>query len=108
MPNGRVATNSLDFSLFGTSGYKEGSFELYWRRQDSKDEKDDFEEKEKEEILEWKSSATLHEINMPTEPIKVKAFVRQKEDGSLPVRVSTVVSSFCAHHCGFFVVVVDV
>ena len=51
--------------------------------------------------MEWKSSATLHEINMPTEPIKVKAFVRQKEDGSLPVRVSTVVSSFCAYQCGF-------
>ena len=73
------------------AGYKEGSFELYWRRQDSRNEKDDFEEKEKDEILEWKSTATLHEISMPTDPIKVKAFVRQKEDGSLPVKVSTVV-----------------
>ena len=75
------------------SGYEEGSFSLYWRRHDNKDENDEKDEKDRnDELLEWKSSATLHEINMPTEPTKVKTFIRHKEDGSLPVK--TIVVSF--------------
>jgi len=63
------------------AGYVEGTFDLFWRKQNT-DARD-----EEEVALEWKSSATLNEMGMPTDPVRSYLLIREKQDGTQPQRI---------------------
>ena len=65
-------------------GYLEGTFDLIWRKQTTDGPG------EEEVGLEWKSSATLHEMGMPSEPTKSYLLIRERQDGTTPQRAQQV------------------
>ena len=67
-----------------TIGYLEGTFDLVWRKQTTDGPG------EEEVALEWKSSATLHEMGMPSEPAKSYLLIRERQDGTAPQRAQQV------------------
>ena len=67
-----------------TIGYLEGTFDLVWRKQTTDGPG------EEEVALEWKSSATLHETGMPSEPTKSHLLIRERQDGTAPQRAQQV------------------
>ena len=71
------------FSLL-TIGYMEGTFDLVWRKQTTDGPG------EEEVALEWKSSATLHEMGMPSEPTKSYLLIQERQDGTAPQRAQQV------------------
>ncbi len=63
------------------TGYADDTFELVWRCQyvDSN--------KEEEVPLYWNSTATLHEMGMPAEPMRCYLLIKEKADGTPPKRL---------------------
>ena len=64
------------------SGYVDETFDLVWRRQDV-----DSESEEEVELF-WNSTATLHEMGMPSEPLRCYLLIREKANGTPPQRLS--------------------
>ena len=63
------------------AGYVDDTFKLVWRRQDVDGNQ------EEEVPLYWNSTATLHEMGMPSEPMRCYLLIKEKEDGSQPKRL---------------------
>ena len=78
-----LPSSPLHLSLL-TIGYLEGTFDLIWRKQTTDGPG------EEEVALEWKSSATLHEMGMPSEPTKSFLLIRERQDGTTPQRAQQV------------------
>ena len=78
-----LPSSPLHLSLL-TIGYLEGTFDLIWRKQTTDGPG------EEEVALEWKSSATLHEMDMPSEPTKSYLLIRERQDGTTPQRAQQV------------------
>ena len=78
-----LPSSSLHLFLL-TIGYLEGTFDLIWRKQTTDGPG------EEEVGLEWKSSATLHEMGMPSEPTKSYLLIRERQDGTTPQRAQQV------------------
>lgn len=55
---------------------------MIWRRQDDDAEADE------EVILDWNSTATLHEMGMLAEPHRCYLLIREKADGTQPKRLN--------------------
>ena len=79
-----LPSSPLHLSPLLTIGYLEGTFDLIWRKQTTDGPG------EEEVALEWKSSATLHEMGMPSEPIKSYLLIRERQDGTTPQRAQQV------------------
>ena len=78
-----LPSSPLHLSLL-TIGYLEGTFDLIWQKQTTDGPG------EEEVALEWKSSATLHEMDMPSEPTKSYLLIRERQDGTTPQRAQQV------------------
>ena len=83
LPPPPLPSSPLHLSLL-IIGYLEGTFDLIWRKQTTDGPG------EEEVGLEWKSSATLHEMGMPSEPTKSYLLIRERQDGTTPQRAQQV------------------
>ena len=78
-----IPSNTCSLSVSPPSGYEEGTFDLFWRKQETDGPT------EEKVSLDWKSTATLHEMGMPSDPVKSYLLITEK-DGTAPRRLQQV------------------
>ena len=86
----------LSFTFLLLIGYLEGTFDLIWQKKTTD------EPVKKQVVLQWKSSTTLCELDMPSAPTKTYLSIREKQDDTILQRAQQVTPHefyTCSLHC---------